>query len=155
MSNPADPLAELKDIYIPPDPMLWPPAPGWWILCLIALLTLIWLIKNAIKYYKLRLPVKLFLRDLQKIETGYDNRIQSIQKMSVLLRRLAVSKFGRETVSALHGQSWLNFLDSKNQKVKFSSSVGSVLAEKVYSDETSIDVNELKIFLKNWSKSLK
>ena len=31
MSDPAD-LSNLKDIVVPPEVPLWPPAPGWWIL---------------------------------------------------------------------------------------------------------------------------
>ena len=36
---PTDPLAELRDIHLPPEIGWWPPAYGWWIL-ITALLTL-------------------------------------------------------------------------------------------------------------------
>ena len=38
MSDPSD-LSNLRDIVVPPEVALWPPAPGWWIVaagCLAA-----------------------------------------------------------------------------------------------------------------------
>ena len=39
----ADPLAALKDIYLPAAPQWWPPAPGWWLLALLLLAILYWI----------------------------------------------------------------------------------------------------------------
>ena len=33
-----DLLAQLKDIHVPLEPLWWPPAPGWWLLCLVVLI---------------------------------------------------------------------------------------------------------------------
>ena len=31
----SDPLQQLRDVHLPPDPSWWPPAPGWWILAAV------------------------------------------------------------------------------------------------------------------------
>lgn len=45
MNSAADPLAQLRDIQLPPDPGWWPLAPGWWLLAggmLVLLIGLAW-----------------------------------------------------------------------------------------------------------------
>ena len=157
MNNAADPLADLKDIYIPPDPGFWPPAPGWWVLVVIGILLLFWVVKwinNRIKHNQ---PKKYFIKQLAAIETACapDKKIPALHQMSKLLRRFAIHKFGREKIASLHGDEWLKFLDATSDDHQFSAGVGAVFAKNQYDRETPVDLEALRRHLLDWCKSVR
>ncbi|MCB1875595.1 MAG: DUF4381 domain-containing protein [Chromatiales bacterium] len=115
--NPQDPLAELRDISLPTAVSDWPPAPGWWLLCLlfIAMATV------SIRWLRRRFPAdrRAALRAIRQAQQDY-LRNQDGQsfcaRLSEVLRRFALQRYPREQVAGLSGERWQAFLLAHGQK---------------------------------------
>lgn len=98
----------IRDIHLPPEPALWPPAPGWWALLalvgLTALLGLWWLRRrDRIK--------RAALSELAALEARWrhDGDASALAMgLSTLLRRVALVQ--DRTVAGLTGPAWLAWL---------------------------------------------
>lgn len=101
-------VASLAPDHIPAPAGWWPPAPGWWIvlaLCIaVILILLIWL-RNP--HRRLR---RLALRELARIEQQRTDPQQVATEIQNVLRRYALSRFGRPGTARLSGTNWLDFL---------------------------------------------
>ena len=104
-------LEALRDIHLPDPVSWWPPAPGWWAAAglLLALLALaVWLLR--LRRARVRRLARL---ELARIEAGFlacPDRARLAGELSALLRRVALVRFERERVAALHGEAWVAFL---------------------------------------------
>lgn len=155
--NPA--LSQLRDIHLPAPVSWWPPAPGWWLLAAIALLAALGL------YIRHRLRRRNRWRRLALSELARLRRIHAAQpsaaplgELSVLLRRVAVSRFPREEVAALSGDDWLAFLDrGLDGGTPFQSDSGRLLAVSPYVPDAAIDTPALLALFdlaERWLKKL-
>jgi hypothetical protein len=104
-------LEQLRDIHLPDAVPMWPPAPGWWFAfgLLVFAATLIFLRLRAHR----RSLRRAALRELDTMEHSY--RITAdvavlARRLSALLRRTALARFGHSRVAGLHGQEWIEFL---------------------------------------------
>jgi hypothetical protein len=114
MSPDASQLSQLRDIHLPSAVSIWPLAPVWWLL--LALLLLL----GGVGYFLLRRHrAARWRRDalgalLQLRHDGTDDAENNAQLrlsgLSVLLRQVALARFPRQQVAALHGDAWLDFL---------------------------------------------
>ena len=59
-----DPLAQLRDIHLPPPISWWPLAPGWWILIFAGTFASIWLTKTLVQTYRSNLYRRQALKKL-------------------------------------------------------------------------------------------
>jgi len=120
MQSPAlDPSTlPLRDIHLPENIGWWPPAPGWWLLPVLAALAL------ATAWYARRLHqrrrysvVNMAKRELAGIRSRYDidrDAVHCVRAVSALLRRVSISLFPRAASAGLTGADWLAFLRSGN-----------------------------------------
>jgi hypothetical protein len=128
--NPA--LSQLHDIHLPARIGWWPPAPGWWGLAALVLLLLggllVW------RYARKRNAWRRFAQaELARLRSLDAPPPVVIAALSVLLRRVAISRFPREQVAALNGEAWLAFLDTSADKAGgFQSASGRVLTSAPY-----------------------
>jgi hypothetical protein len=100
-------LTRLAPPHAPPPPSLWPPAPGWWLLAALALALpaiALWWWRNPPRRRR-----RAALRELGRIRAATDPR-ESARAIESLLRRYAMTVFGRERVARLAGAAWLEFL---------------------------------------------
>lgn len=96
-------LAKLHDVIPPPPIPWWPPAPGWWILfavlCVMAVAGSIWLYKRRQHFLATR-----YQREadglLDAIPDSADT-LEQLQHIARVLRRAAISAYGRERVGTL------------------------------------------------------
>lgn len=104
----ADWLQELAPGHAPAAASWWPPAPGWWVLALLALVTIgalwRWLRQPE------RGPRRAALRQLQVIRASDADGAAVARATQNLIRRYALAVFGRERVARLTGERWLQFV---------------------------------------------
>ncbi len=143
--------SQLADIHLPEAVSHWP-APGWWIslLLILTLITALWLWKKQrnknpaiIEARKLKRLKTEAQRELDRLEQQFkeqQNAHQSVELLSVFLRRLVLSLYKREQVASLTNEQWLELLDQLSAGQDFSSRFKYLLLEAPYqSPDTAID----------------
>jgi len=111
--NPGDPLDTLKPLRPPPAIDGWPPAPGWWLLALVAGLTLL-----ALAWFLLhRWRRRAYLRRARQELAGLRQRLADdpaalTAACNALLKRVALVRYPRRQTAALAGDAWIRFLNA-------------------------------------------
>lgn len=114
-SNPADPLAALRDIHGPPVPDFWPPAPGWIALAGLGTLLGVAAAVVAARWWRagrFRREALASLRSLRARHAAGAADIEIAMELSALIRRVALARRPREEVAGLTGDRWLAWLES-------------------------------------------
>ncbi len=147
---PFAPLPGLRDIHLPDPVSWWPPAPGWWLLTVVAV-TALCLSAVAWRRY-LRSPRRAAFKELERIETdpGFADSTSMAQALSGLLRRCALARFPRHEVAGLTGTTWLAFLDRTGGTTEFTAGSGRALLSAPYQTRSSIDAESLFTLVEEW-----
>lgn len=142
----------LKDIHIPGHVDWWPIAPGWW----LVLLLIIFFSLLAYKKYRQKsvkahsqMVIDQALDVLTDLESCKDNK-KIITEVSILLRRVSMSLYGRDNIAGLTGSEWLLFLDQQGKTTDFSQGAGEALLELPYRKKGQYDRVELLAITKAW-----
>ncbi|WP_029408708.1 DUF4381 domain-containing protein [Thiomicrorhabdus sp. Milos-T2] len=104
-------LEQLRDIQLPDPVGWWPLAFSWWIL----LFSIIAIITGAIWYYLDLRRRNIYRRSaLQQIDeimqkTDMSDNVK-ISAINAVLKRVALTAYGRLITASLHDQAWLDFL---------------------------------------------
>ncbi len=157
--NPA--LSQLHDIHLPARISWWPPAPGWWLLAAIILLAAVVLyavhrLRNRNHWRRFALGELGRLREQNESQQSAPRTV--VSELSILLRRVAISRFPRAQVAALNGDAWLAFLDrGLGENAAFQSDAGRLLTTVPYRPEVAIDPSTLSALFalaERWLKKL-
>ncbi len=126
MIDPRTSPLPLKDIYLPPEPGIWPLAPGWWALLLLACLVVFaggrWLWRRYRRRVYWRQLDTLFTRSLA---TSAEPSAR-LAIVSQLLRRAARVAAG-DAAGQLTGEQWLQFLDGEDPGKPYTQGPGRAL----------------------------
>lgn len=136
----------LRDIHLPEPIGFWPPALGWWLAALgvlILLVLMVWLIRRLTRKTALKTAGRL-LAELKQ-DPSFDP-VEKVRRLSVLLRRVAISLAPREQSAGLTGQAWLDHLDASMQDKLFSTGIGRQLIEIPYRNELPPETDVLELF---------
>ena len=104
-------LANLRDIAVPDPPPLWPPAPGVWVLLIVAaalgamLAIFLWRRWSDNAYRRAGIAL------LEDARTTRD--------VNIVLKRVALAVFPRPEVAQIYGDDWAAFLDAGCSGVRF------------------------------------
>jgi hypothetical protein len=116
----------LRDIHLPDAIGWWPPAVGWWMLLglgIVAGAIVLW-------RYRSRFRERAALRALRAaraaLETGAVP-VDCVQKVSIVIRRFAISVGSGVPVAGLTGEQWLAFLDSRWDRSAFAEGAGRLM----------------------------
>ena len=146
-----DPLSELRDVIYPVDPGFWPPAIGWWIVLILVILCLI----GAVYLFRLvylRMTESSFVKEVDALVQLQPR--EAVVELSILMRRIAITRFPRNSVAGLSGEDWLQFLDQSGDTNQFTAGPGRALVSAPYSDLTPEDLNPLFKICRDWAKSV-
>ena len=151
--NDADPLAQLRDIHLPPPIGWWPLAPGWWILAAIALgvLTIcgIWLARRyrqrRYRHFALQ-QVRVLYRQWQADRSD----AAFAEAINRLLKQCALAAFPRSDVAALSGAEWLEFLDRHLRKPRFTDPDLRALATLYQPTSPNVAADTLRTAAEHW-----
>jgi len=143
MNGLEDPLSNLRGIHMPAPVSFWPPAVGWWLLVLAGIV-LVLLGYWGFKYYFRPNIRKDAMIELDKLNQGLKqgrSHHQFYINASVLVRRIAITIFGRRKVAGMAGETWLKFLDETSGTTFFTSGNGRLLITAPY---MSFDISDNK-----------
>ncbi|CAK0765125.1 DUF4381 domain-containing protein [Gammaproteobacteria bacterium] len=151
---------QLRDIHLPTPISWWPPAPGWWflaglLLVLIGLATWLLRLRRGERWRRAAFHELTQLRCLH--QAGTLNAHDTVRRLSILVRRVALTRFPRVEVASLHGEEWLAFLDrgfNDAADQPFQQGVGRALATVPYMATTRIEAEELLKLTERWFKAL-
>ena len=109
-----DPLAALHPLREPAAVGWWPPAPGWWVLLLLALAViavtcyLLWrrYQRGAYRRRALRQLEQLHCQHAQNPDNG-----RYLEGVNALLKSVALVAYPARDVASRHGESWRLFLN--------------------------------------------
>ena len=132
-------LSDLNDIVMPVPVSAWPPAPGVWLV--------LFLMIGGGAYFLIRRIIAFHNNAYRRAALSELARTESAAGLAEILRRVAIHAHGRETVAALQGETWFQWLETKG---------GFSISEKVrrawasvYSDEPT-EPNALRPFAEQW-----
>jgi hypothetical protein len=155
MDDASNPLAALRDIHLPPNPGIWPPAPGWWLVA-IAVPLICWLLLFIWKRYAVKMrPAREFRRRILELDihSSEEQKLVAVQEISRLIRQFVICRYGREQVANLYGDRWLEFLNgtTKNEP-EFTTGIGKILKDAPFRPKIDADLEDLRGYLVRWSK---
>lgn len=120
------PIPLPHDIRLPPAPGIWPLAPGWWVLALLAALAIVvagrWSWRRLSRRIRRRQLQTLFERSL----AASTEPASRLAILSQLLRRAARAAAG-DAVAQLTGEPWLQWLDGEDPQKPFTHGPGRAL----------------------------
>ena len=105
-----NPGPALRDIQLPPEPGLWPPPPGVWLLGLIALLCAALFVRHVLRVLARRRQRARWRAALQTIRAAELPAQERVAAASELLRRAV--RVVAPAAASLEGSAWLNHLRS-------------------------------------------
>ena len=124
-------LGNLRDIHLPPEPGLWPLAPGWWTVAAALALVAALLARRYLRRRMLRVALRE-ADHLVAIWQSDADPVELARRLSQLLRRYALWRFPQERVGGLAGRAWLAFLDERGGNGEFADGVGALLGTLPY-----------------------
>lgn len=146
-------FSELRDIHLPEPVSWWPPAPGWWLAMVVtaAVVALVW---SVYRWHRQSRWRRGALAALAQASASSPDVLPG--HISILLRRIAISRFPRHEVAGLTGEDWLAFLDrTLDDGQAFRSGAGRVLTYGPYRrPEAPMDSSELIALCERWIRQL-
>jgi hypothetical protein len=137
-ANNEHPLAQMRPLHLPEAIDFWPLAPGWYVVFVLLLVTIIGLTLFFLNKKRKTLFKRQATKELHVIRSRLASKESSPQEtaqaLSSLLKRLALSHFPRENISPLNGEVWLSFLNSLFSSNFFSENEGKLLGEALFDE---------------------
>ena len=145
----------LRDIHLPSGVDWFPPAAGWWVVAVAVTLAvgggLFWLWRRHRR--------NRFIREAQALlvalraSAAQRSPLQQVDEIAALLRRVAISRYGRHEVAGHTGDAWLQFLDRSGKTRGFTQGPGRILGPLRFQPDPPVDVDALAQLAADWIRS--
>ncbi len=147
MSETTDPgsLSRLHDIVLPDPVFWWPPAPSWYVLVTLLLLTLALGAWWGWQRWQARRYRRQALDELRVLRERNDDPKSAATQILIILKRTALVGFPRAEVARLSGGPWWAFLDRTGADTTFASDFGPLATELAYGIEQSLSADEQQL----------
>ena len=142
-------LDQLRDVIPPPDPGFWPPAAGWWALAILMVGSLLGL-RYLLNLLRIRYARQYITRGISQVATLQPD--QAVIRLSILMRKVAMTRFPGSSVAGLTGEEWLEFLDFSGETDQFTQGPGRSLISAPYDRHHVCDVDSLVQVCMKWVK---
>jgi len=145
----------LRDIHLPGQVGWWPLAPGWWILLGLVVAGVVAFAWRYRSLYRERAAIR-GLKTVAGMLAEGGAPVVCIQRISMILRRFAMSIGASTPVAGLTGEAWLRFLDSRWGRDEFSAGTGRVLIFGPYAPADRVsasDVSALNALCIDWVRA--
>lgn len=146
-----DPLNSLHDIVLPADVSAWPPAIGWWLILICALLLLSLGIFFALRYYHRQQKRRIYLQALAQLQPEHSTAYYGA--VNRLLKQAAITYCG-PAAKTLSGQAWLNYLDQQVGQALFIPACEN-FATAVDNPRVKLDATMLHTTCEQWLRAIK
>lgn len=150
----ADAIVDMLEPLREPEAVSWwPPAPGWWLLAVLALALMIYGLIRLWRFHQRAAPLRAARREFQSLEDAALSDAERAAALGVLQRRLAIGVAGRRACAGLTGQAWADFLNSlaKGREPYFD----ATLADIAYGAEVSAqDCEDAQEATRRWLREL-
>jgi hypothetical protein len=151
-----NPLEQLRDIHLPPDPGWWPPAIGWWLLALVIAFVCAAGIRAIYEYRRRRRPVRqarrLYERLSEHLRSGSLSGEAFTHECNELLKRLLVHGFGERDARGATDETWLAMLDERYGERAFTTGPGRLLGNERFRPDPEFATDELDALMQRFLK---
>ncbi len=157
MNNPEQ--LPLKDIHLPDAVSWWPLATGWWLLllALVVAAALAWWWLRATAPKRRASELRGIARiELERLEAEYRNCSDAahiMQKLSILLRRVAMTFGPRGQVAGLSGKGWIDWLSATDVASVLDPRVLELLSVGPYQRTQGHDIEAVIHACRQWLKT--
>ena len=157
----AELLNQLADIHLPEPVSFWPPAPGWWILALLALVAMVLAARKIWLQAQRQRILQHALAELDKAYHSYSSEadtahaaIDLLNQVNTVLRRVALVHFPGTAVASLSGSEWVDFVKKKGESRLLDSNLEDALSHGRFQPDFDVDIDALMAFSREWVSSI-
>ena len=153
-----NPLDQLPPLVLPVEPSFWPPAPGWWLLIFLLIVSFLVLTLSLLqRQRKLALKrhcIKALTQFYQQTENNNDSRCTFIDNAATLIRKFCTLQYSSLDLAGLSGKQWINHLNELCAASPLNAETSQLLLDRYQKDcEVNLsDVSGLYLNVLQWFK---
>ncbi len=139
------PELPLRDIHLPDSVSWWPPAPGWWLLVIAALVVavgLVYLFRRG-PQPRPRQDATAALQDIIDHFQSHGDARELLSSLSALLRRIGITYLSRDRAAGLTGVAWYQQLNTLVGNEVFTTSSIEILCRAPYQGDVVLETAQL------------
>jgi hypothetical protein len=148
----ADLLSQLRDIHSAPAAPWWPPAPGWWVVALLAAIGLIFVARYFTRQWRRQLRRRKLAGYVQAIETGIDPAADPqgfLAAINRIFKLVAIEAFPGSHCVQMRGADWTGFLQ-RHMSPQPGTEHLEVLADGPYQPRPRFDDDAMLRLARQW-----